>query len=69
MRMPWVQCSISSDQYCIDPLIKATTIVTTVAGISPCYRGRNGSLPSIGWKGRFLRVENPEKKLNRKRSK
>ena len=25
---------------------------------SPCYRGRNGSLPSIGWKGRFLRVEN-----------
>ena len=25
-----------------------------VAGISPYYRGRNVSLPSIGWKGRFM---------------
>ena len=25
-----------------------------IVGISPCYRGRNGSLPSIGRKGRFL---------------
>ena len=26
MRMPWVQCSISLDQYCIQPLIEATTM-------------------------------------------
>ena len=32
-----------------------------VAGISPCYRGRNGSLLSIGQKDRFLRVENEER--------
>ena len=44
-------------------------IVGDVAGIYPCYRGRNGSLPSIGQKGRFLRVKNVEKKLNRKESK
>ena len=44
-------------------------VASFVAGICPCYRGRNGSLPSIGWKGRFLRVENAEKKLNKKRSK
>ena len=31
-----------------------TKIVGDVAGISPYYRGKNGSLPSIGWKGRFL---------------
>ena len=30
MRIPWVQCRSSLDQYCIQPLIEATTIVTTV---------------------------------------
>ena len=30
---------------------------SSVAGISPCYKGRNGSLLSIGYKGRFLLVE------------
>ena len=29
-------------------------VIGFVARISPCYRGRNGSLPSIGRKGRFL---------------
>ena len=29
-------------------------VASSVAGISPYYRGRNGSLPSIGRKGRFL---------------
>ena len=37
-------------------------VTSSIAGISPCYRGRNGSLPSIGHKGRFLRVENAERK-------
>ena len=44
-----------------------------VARISPCYRGRNGSLSSIGWKGRFLCGEMQERKsemkLDRKKSK
>ena len=26
----------------------------SAAGISPCYRGRNGYLPYIGYKDRFL---------------
>ena len=30
---------------------------TNGKGISPCYRGKNGSLLSIGHKGRFLLVE------------
>ena len=38
-------------------------VASSVAGISPCYRGRNGSLISIGQKGRFLSVENAVKKL------
>ena len=33
-----------------------------VAAISPCYRGKNGSLLSIGHKGRFLLVVNAENK-------
>ena len=37
-------------------------VAGSVAGISPCYRGRNGPLLSIGHKGRFLRVENAVKK-------
>ena len=40
-----------------------------VAGISPCYKGRNGSLLSIGQKGKFLRVENAERKWNRQKEK
>ena len=32
-----------------------------VARISPCYKGRNGSLLSIGQKGRFLLMVNAEK--------
>ena len=35
-------------------------IVPAVIGISPYYRGRNGSLLSIGQKGRFLLVLNAE---------
>ena len=35
-------------------------VASSVAGISPCYRGRNGYLLFIGWKYRFLRVENVE---------
>ena len=31
--------------------------INPVAGIYPYYRGRNGSLLSIGQKGRFLHVE------------
>ena len=46
---------------------------SSVVGISPYYRGRNGSLPSIRRKGRFLCVENVERKtkmkLGRKKSK
>ena len=38
-------------------------VASSVAGISPCYRGRNGSLMSIGDKGRFLGVENSERKI------
>ena len=30
MRIPWVQCISSLDQYCIHPLIEATIIVTTI---------------------------------------
>ena len=41
----------------------------TVVGISPCYRGRNGSLMSIGQKGRFLHVENIERKQNGQKAK
>ena len=41
----------------------------TIARTSPCYRGRNGSLLSIGQKGRFLRVENAERKIEQKESK
>ena len=37
-------------------------VVSSVVGISPCYRGRNGSFLSIGQKGRFLHVENVVKK-------
>ena len=33
----------------------------TVARISPCYRGKNGSLMPIGNKGRFLLMVNAEK--------
>ena len=44
-----------------------------VARISSCYRGRNDSLPSIGWKGRFLCGEMQERKtkmkLDKKKSK
>ena len=43
--------------------------IILIAGISPCYKGENGSLLSIGRKGRFLRVKNVENKLNRKESK
>ena len=32
--------------------------IPSIARISPCYRGRNGSLVSIGHKGRFLLLEN-----------
>ena len=35
-----------------------------VVGISPFYRGRNGSLLSIGQKGRFLRVKMLKRKQN-----
>ena len=35
--------------------------VGVVARISPCYRGRNGSLLPIGQKGRFLLMVNAEK--------
>ena len=44
-------------------------VASSVAGISPCYRGMNGSLLSIGQKGRFLRVENAERKAEQKESK
>ena len=44
-------------------------VAGSVAGISPYYRGRNGSLLSIGHKSRFLHVENVEKKLNIKKAK
>ena len=36
----------------------------TVAWISPCYRGKNGSLIPIGNKGRFLLMVNVENKTN-----
>ena len=42
--------------------ILINVLISIVAGISPCYRGKNGSLLSIGQKGRFLRVENAERK-------
>ena len=44
-------------------------VASSVAGISPCYSGRNGSLLSIGQKGRFPRVEMQKRKQNRKKSK
>ena len=37
------------------------TVASSVARISPSYRGRNGSLSSIRWKGRFLCEEMQEK--------
>ena len=37
-------------------------VVCNVARISPCYRGRNGSLMLIGHKGRFLLMVNAEKR-------
>ena len=49
--------------------IQGVSLVGSVAGISPCYRGRNGSLPSIRQKGRFLRVENAERKMKQTESK
>ena len=36
MRMPWVQCSSSLDQYCIQRLIKATTMYHQLYMISSC---------------------------------
>ena len=42
-------------------------VTSFVAGIFPCYRGRNGSLPSIGWKGKFLHVQNAEKESRTER--
>ena len=36
-------------------------VLRIVARISPCYRGRNGSLMPIGHKGRFLLMVNVEK--------
>ena len=44
-------------------------VASFVAGISPCYRGRNGSLMSIGQKGRFMHVENAVKKSDREERK
>ena len=37
-------------------------VANSVARISPCYRGRNGSLLPIGKKGRFLLMVNVEKR-------
>ena len=48
--------------------IIADSIKDHVAGISPYYKGRNGSLLSIGQKGRFLHVENVERKWNRQKA-
>ena len=36
MRMPWVKCSISSDQYCIQPHIEATTMHHQLYMINSC---------------------------------
>ena len=36
MRMPWVQCSSSSDQYCIQPLIEATIVYHQLYMIGSC---------------------------------
>ena len=41
--------------------IEKIGFVGPVARISPCYRGRNGSLLPIGQKGRFLLVGNCRK--------
>ena len=44
-------------------------VASFVAGISPCYRGRNGSLLSIGQKGTFMCVEMLKIKMEWKESK
>ena len=44
-------------------------VTSSVAGIYPSYKGSNGSLLSIGQKGRFLRVENAVKKSEQTESK
>ena len=36
MRIPWVQCSSSSNQYCIHPLIEATTMYHQLYMIDSC---------------------------------
>ena len=36
MRMPWVQCSSSSDQYCIQPHIETTTMYHQLYMIGSC---------------------------------
>ena len=50
-----------SSQWSSLPIFRVN--ISPVVGISPCYRGRNGSLLSIGQKGRLLLV----KMLKRKR--
>ena len=41
-------------------------VASTVAGISPWYRGRNVSLLSIGQKGRFVHVKMLKRKAGMK---
>ena len=36
MRIPWVQCSSSSNQYCIQPLSEATTMYNQLYMIGSC---------------------------------
>ena len=44
-------------------------VASSVARISPYYRGRNGPLLSIGQKGRFLRVKMLKRKQNGQKAK
>ena len=45
-------------------LVRMLTLMSSVAGISPLLQGRNGYLPSIGWKDRFLVVDAKNKSKN-----